>query len=128
MATNRALMPRERDEGSGQYTERYPPGVFLDAIRDTDDGFSGTGEIAERVGCSERLALLKLDRLANEKRVRRREIGRSSVWLLTDGESESMDNERSTDTQRTDGDRQSDARSLNRHHAAVHEMYQYLRE
>jgi hypothetical protein len=121
-------MPRERDEGSGQYTERYPFGVFLDAIRDAEDGFAGTGEIAKQVGCSERLALLKLDRLADEKRVRRREIGRSSVWLLTDGESESMGEEGAIDTERTEDSTRGDTRLPDHHHAAVHEMYQYLRE
>jgi hypothetical protein len=123
-----AMMPRERDEGSGQYTESYPLDVFLDAIHDAEDEFAGTGEIAEQVGCSERLALLKLDRLADEGRARSREIGRSSVWLLTDDESEPTDEEGTTGTERTGGDQQSDGWSLNRHHAAVHEMYQYLRK
>ena len=120
-------MSRERDDGTGQYTERYPLDAFLEAIRDAEDGFAGTSAIAEQVGCSERLALLKLDRLADEKRVRSREIGRSSVWLLTDGESESMGEEDTVDTESNDDSEGSDARSLNRHHAAVHEMYQYLR-
>ena len=86
MEANGATMPRERDEASGRYTERYPPAVFLDAIREAEDGLAGTGEIAEAVGCSERLALLKLNELAEEGQVRRRNIGRSNVWLLAETE------------------------------------------
>lgn len=121
-------MPRERDEGSGQYTESYPAELFLDAIRDAEDGFAGTGTLAETVGCSERLALLKLDQLAGDGRVRSRDIGRSSVWLLADEESESIDEESRVETESTGGGQQSDGERVIRHHAAVHEMYQYLRE
>ena len=86
MEANERTMPRKRDEASGRYTESYPPEAFLDAIREAEDGLAGTGEIAEAVGCSERLALLKLDQLADEGRIRRRNIGRSNVWLLTETE------------------------------------------
>jgi predicted transcriptional regulator len=81
-------MPRKRDEESGQYTENYPLELFIDAIRDAEDNMAGTSEIAEIVGCSHRLALLRLNTLVEQGRIQRRDIGRSNVWMLTEGNDE----------------------------------------
>jgi hypothetical protein len=120
-------MPRRRDEASGKYTERYPLPVFVDALRDAEEGLAGTGEIAERVGCSKRLALLKLNRLVDEGRVRCRNVGRSKVWLVANEEPTSVTEEAAAETRGTPADHPSTERPLH-HYVAVREMYEYLRE
>ena len=53
----------------------------------TSETENDTGiDAAEQCQRDERLALLKLDQLADEGRIRRRNIGRSNVWLLTETE------------------------------------------
>jgi hypothetical protein len=120
-------MPRGRDEASGKYTERYPLPVFVDALRNAEEGLAGTGEIAERVGCSKRLALLKLDELVDEGRVRCRNIGRSKVWLPVNEEPESVTEEATAELGGTIADHPSTERPLYQY-VAVREMYEHLRE
>lgn len=86
MEIDRGVMPRERDEESGKYTESYPLALFVEAIRSAEGSMAGTQEIAETVGCSHRLALLKLNTLAEDGRIQRRDVGRSNVWLPTEGD------------------------------------------
>lgn len=88
MGSDRVTMPRKRDEESGKYTENYPAERFIAALREAEGNVAGTSEIAETVGCSDRLTLLRLDALAEEGRIQRRDIGRSNVWMLADAETD----------------------------------------
>ena len=87
MATDHqtSTMPRERDSESGRFTESYPHAVFLDALRD-EDGMASTPEIADRVGCSGRLALNRLRDLADDGEVNQRKVGNANLWLLAEAE------------------------------------------
>jgi hypothetical protein len=76
-------MPRTRDAESGQFTESYPLAVFLDALR-SEEGMASTPEVASVVGCSDRLALNRLQDLANKGRVTRRKVGNANLWILAD--------------------------------------------
>lgn len=76
-------MPRTRDAESGQFTERYPLSVFLNALR-SEGGMASTPEVAESVGCSDRLALNRLQELAESGQVTRRKVGNAHLWILTD--------------------------------------------
>ena len=74
-------MPRERDEESGRYTDTYTDEDFLTALGELD-GLAGTGDIADRVGCSKRHALNRLHELEDVGKVRSKDIGQSLVWMV----------------------------------------------
>ena len=76
-------MAPQRDENSGQYVKSYSLDVFVDAL-DSTDGMASTGEVADVVGCSDRLALNRLHELVDEGRVRRRTVGNSTLWIVDD--------------------------------------------
>jgi len=77
------VMPRDRDDDSGMYTDAYSDDDFITAIA-AEDGVAGTGEIADRVGCSRRQALNRLKELESNGDVSSKKAGRSLIWLLTD--------------------------------------------
>ena len=85
MATNNETntMPRERDAESGRYVKSYPPAVFLNALRD-EGGMASTPEVADRVGCSGRLALNRLRDLEDNGEVDHRKVGNANLWILTE--------------------------------------------
>ena len=80
-------MPRERDEESGKYTDTYADDEFLAALRD-EDGVAGTSSLADAVGCTSRHALNRLRELEDAGKVTSKDVGRSLVWMLLDGEKE----------------------------------------
>lgn len=81
-------MPRTRDAESGQFTESYPLAVFLDALR-SEGGMASTPEVANVVGCSDRLALNRLQELADSGRVTRRKVGNANLWIVAESMEES---------------------------------------
>lgn len=79
--TDTATMPREQDDDSGRFVESYPLSEFAEALR-AEGGMASTSEVAERVGCSSRLALIRLQELADTDRVDRRNVGNAHLWIL----------------------------------------------
>ncbi len=74
-------MPRERDDDSGMYTDAYSDEDFIAAII-AENGVAGTGEIADRVGCSRRQALNRLKELESDGEVSSKKAGRSLIWMV----------------------------------------------
>ena len=81
MGDSTDVMPRSRDDDSGQYTDSYSEDDFVEAIQGAE-GLVGTGEIAETVGCTRRHALNRLRELEDAEVVRSEKVGRSLVWQL----------------------------------------------
>lgn len=75
-----ATVVQDRDEDSGKFTEQYPEEAFLEAVERLDT--ATTTEIAEEVGCSYDLAYRRLNTLADEGKIQRKEIGPSFVWSI----------------------------------------------
>lgn len=73
---------RDRDKGSGKFTEEYPPQDFLEALAEL--GSSGTTDIADYVGCDRRTAYLKLKSLENKNKIKSKKVGSSLLWELDD--------------------------------------------
>jgi predicted transcriptional regulator len=69
---------RDRDEGSGKFTEEYSPQEFLEALAEL--GPSGTTDISDYVGCDRRTAYLKLKSLEEENEVKSKKVGNSLLW------------------------------------------------
>ncbi|PSQ20689.1 response regulator of citrate/malate metabolism [Halobacteriales archaeon QS_8_65_32] len=78
---------RERNE-QGRYTETITPKRVLDTLRDADEPFMATGDVADALGCSNEAARLKLNQLQDEGTVERRNVRGAVVvwWLPEDGE------------------------------------------
>lgn len=77
-------MPRKRDEQSGKYETAYPDEDFIQAVQDGDQ--PSTPEIADTLGCAERTALVRLNELADEGRLRKRKVGSVNLWSVADEE------------------------------------------
>lgn len=73
----------DRDEDTGQFTETYPLGAFMEAIREMG-GEAGTQTIAERVGCSYETAYKKLQKLKDAGDVDHRQVGNAYLWEVGD--------------------------------------------
>ncbi len=107
----------DRDDESGQYTEKYPTGGFLQAI-DNVDGMAGTQDVADYVGCSYETAYKKLRKLEDSGSVNSQKVANARVWLRVDeqtpseqretGESASADTAKGS-TAPTDGERTNDS-------------------
>lgn len=74
----------ERDDESGKYTNTYRPEAFFDAVRDAD-GFAGTQDVADAVGCSYELAYKRLRALADAGDVESQKVANARVWIATEG-------------------------------------------
>lgn len=83
MANTNPVMPRERDEDSGKFTDAYGDDQFLQAIHD-HDGLAGTAEIADAVDCTQRHALNRLRELEDRGDVESKKVGGSLIWMLPD--------------------------------------------
>jgi DNA-binding Lrp family transcriptional regulator len=70
----------ERDEESGTYTQKYSDSDFLSAVEKHNP--ASTSEVADEVGCTRRNADMRLKRLADEEKVKRKKIAASQVWTL----------------------------------------------
>lgn len=71
-------MPRHRDEESGQFIDTYSDDEFFDVVNESD-GPTGTGEIAEPVGCTRRHALNRLRALEDKGVVTSKNVGNTLV-------------------------------------------------
>jgi hypothetical protein len=79
------LMPKDRDEESGKYTERYTQENFLSAIESLG-GSAGTQEVADEVDCAYRTAHAKLSELEEEGNLTSRKVGNAKLWELDSSE------------------------------------------
>ena len=75
-----------RDEDSGTYTEQYSNDDFLRAVEERAP--ASTSEVAEEVGCTRRNADVRLKRLAEEGKVKRKKIAATQVWSLVGADDE----------------------------------------
>lgn len=76
------VMPKDRDEESGKYTETYPPEDFIEALESLS-GKAGTQEVAEEVGCAYRTAFAKLSKLENKGKISSHKVGNALLWELS---------------------------------------------
>lgn len=67
-------------------TKRYAAEEFLDAVAELDSPVAG--EIAKRVGCTQRTARYRLRKLEDEGRVEGLKAGEATVWTLAESEPE----------------------------------------
>lgn len=75
------VMPKDRDEESGKYTETYPPEIFIKALESLS-GAASTQEVADEVSCAYRTAFAKLSDLEDEGEVTSRKVGNARLWQL----------------------------------------------
>ncbi len=75
------VMPKDRDEESGKYTETYPPEAFIKALESLS-GAAGTQEVADEVGCAYRTAFAKLSDLEDEGKLTSRKVGNARLWQI----------------------------------------------
>lgn len=75
---------RDRDDDTGQFTEEYPPDVFVNAI-EAHGGTAGTKDVEDAIGCSYELAYKKLHQLADDGVIDRRKVGNVNLWVVDDG-------------------------------------------
>lgn len=75
------MADRERDNETGQFNTEYSDDVFIDAI-EAVGGQASTREVAEYAECDRDTARRRLSKLAEERRVNRREFGRSIAWSI----------------------------------------------
>jgi len=78
-------MPYDDHDESGQFKRRYTPEKVLGALEEYG-GSASTSEVAETIGSSRRLALLRLRELEGDDRVTAREIGNTFLWRIDDDE------------------------------------------
>ena len=78
-------MPKDRDEETGKYTERYSSDEFLSALESLD-GAAGTQEVANEIGCAYRTAHAKLTELEKEDKITSRKVGNAKLWMLPETE------------------------------------------
>ena len=72
-------MPNDaRNEKSGQFAPKYADEDFLEAVQTL--GEATTREVAEHVGADHDTARRRLNTLADENRVGRREIAATILW------------------------------------------------
>lgn len=81
------VMPKDRDEESGKYTERYTTEDFLSALESLG-GSAGTQEVAEEVGCAYRTAHAKLTNMEEDGQLNSRKVGNAKLWELSTSEDE----------------------------------------
>ena len=79
------VMPKDRDEKTGKYTERYNPEGFFSALESLG-GAAGTQEIADEVGCAYRTAHAKLTELEEEGELTSRKVGNAKLWEVASSE------------------------------------------
>jgi hypothetical protein len=69
-----------RDD-AGQFTEKYPASVFLDALHELG-GAGGTADVADEVGCPQRTAYHRLSNLRENGQVDSRQVGGAMLWVV----------------------------------------------
>lgn len=80
--TKSPVVPLDRDDESGRYTQSYTAEMVLEAIE--KHGGASTSEVADEIGSSRRLALRRLRELEDDERVTAREVGNTYLWTADD--------------------------------------------
>lgn len=75
------VMPKDRDQQTGKYTERYTPEDFVSAL-EALGGSAGTQEVADEVGCAYRTAHAKLTQLEEGGNLTSQKVGNAKLWKL----------------------------------------------
>lgn len=60
----------------------YPDEDFISAVEENTP--ASTAEVAEQVGCTRRNADIRLKKLVDEGKIRRKKIAASQVWVLSE--------------------------------------------
>lgn len=76
-------MNDERNDESGQFTQKYTDEMFLAAV-DEQAPLAGTADIAAEVGCTHDTALKRLEELAEQGYINRCRVAGAILWS-TDG-------------------------------------------
>jgi len=119
MSQNTHGMPGAgRDDESGQYTEKYPTGRFLQAI-DNVDGMAGTQDVADYVGCSYETAYKKLRKLEDSGSVNSQKVANARVWLRADEQTPSEHRETGENTAQTDDGRDTGTATVDATHSTL---------
>jgi len=63
---------------------QYSDSDFLDAVE--EHAPASTSEVADEVGCTRRNADMRLKKLADDRKVKRKKIAASQVWTLGEGD------------------------------------------
>ena len=82
MDSNSQQMPRERDSETGKWSKTYTVEQVIGALED-QGGAASTAEVTDALGCSRRLALMRLRELERNERVSARKVGNSFLWTYT---------------------------------------------
>ena len=75
-------MPYDEHDESGRFKRRYTGEQVIGVLEDSG-GAASTSEVADTLGCSRRLALLRLRELEDDGRVSAREVGNTYLWTYT---------------------------------------------
>ena len=73
----------DRDAETGKYRASHEPGDFVKAVAREGD-IATTAEVADRVGCAHRTALVYLNDLEDDGRIDSTMAGRAKVWRRPD--------------------------------------------
>ena len=73
----------ERDSETGQYRASHEAHEFVKAVAREGD-IATTSDVADRVGCAHRTALMYLNELEDEGRIESTTAGRAKVWSRSD--------------------------------------------
>lgn len=86
MEVEQSDMPRNRDDESGLYTERYPVGEFRDALEGIAP--ATTSDVAEEIGCAYPTAYQKLRMLEDDGEIASERVGNVRLWSVGEQEAE----------------------------------------
>lgn len=78
-------MPRARDR-DGNYKSVYTDREVLDFLE--VEGFTGTKDVADELGCDRSHAYRRLSALADDGRVTDQKIGGARVWMLAEDDND----------------------------------------
>jgi len=73
----------ERDAETGKYRASHERHEFVKAVA-REEGLATTAEVADRVGCAHRTALMYLNELEEEDRLTSKMAGRAKLWSRSD--------------------------------------------
>ena len=92
--------PREREwNESGEYTELYPPEEVYELIKQYPNQVVTTGDISDKLGCTNDSARSKLKELRFDRKIKKRDTGgRIQLWYIPD----ESDDEESADVDETE--------------------------
>jgi DNA-binding NtrC family response regulator len=73
------IVPRRRNDETGQYEEAYSDEAVLDVLRGTR---LSTREVANELGCHRTTAYERLSELEVEGKITSTEVGNTKIWEL----------------------------------------------